>query len=322
MEEMFIGETMRMWRQEFGLTQEEFCDGLCDPATISRIETGKQVPSRNLGKALLERLGLPSDRYYAFLTANEAEAEALRSEIEICIARFHQSSGDEKRQARLDALNHLSQLEAVTDPEDNIGRQYILAMRADLGKEGGPYRLGVKLDMLLEAIRMTVPRFQPETLGSRLYSMDEMAIINQIASTYSEAGEHEKAAGIFNRLLTYVQEHDQDVTRPSRYLSPAALSCARELCLAGHYGEALKTAELGRKTCLDYGYCQSLPGLIAVMAECQYALGEYEQSGELFCQVYHLFKEIGSASGLAKIEEEARKRLGPDFLLKEAPVWR
>ena len=171
--------------------------------------------------------------------------------------------------------------------------------------------------MLLEAIRLTVPHFDIEALDGRLYSIDEAGIISQIAKTYSNGGEHQKAAGIFNQLLTYVQDHYQDVTHPSRYLSPAALNYAQELCLMGCYEDALKIAELGQKACLDYGFCQSLPGLLAVMAECQYAMGEYRQSRELFCQAYYLYKETGNASGLAGVEEEAGKWLGLTFPLQE-----
>lgn len=320
MQELFIGETIRLGRRKSGQTQEQLCDGLCDPATLSRIETGKQAPSRTLVSALLQRLDLPHDRYYAFLSANEAEAEALRTKIDRYTARFYQSLGKEKQQARLEALKHLTRLEAVTEPGDNISGQYIAAMRAVLGREDGAYSFEVKLDMLLEAIRMTVPRFDPETLERRLYSINETKIISQIAEAYSEAGEHEKAAGIFNQLLTYVREHSQDVTHPSRHLSPAALNYSRELCLAGRYEEALDAAELGRKTCLDYGYCQSLPGLLAVIAECRCVMGEYEQGRELYCQAYYLFKETGNASGLASVEEAARKRLGPEFPPKGVPV--
>jgi len=320
MQELFIGETIRLERRKSGQTQEQLCDGLCDPATLSRIETGKQTPSRTLASALLQRLDLPHDRYYAFLSANEAEAEALRTKIDRYTARFYQSLGKEKQQARLEVLKHLTRLEAVTEPGDNINRQYIAAMRAVLGREDGAYSFEVKLYMLLEAIRMTVPRFDPETLERRLYSIDETKIISQIAEAYSEAGEHEKAAGIFNQLLTYVRKHSQDVTHPSRYLSPAALNCSRELCLACRYEEALDVAELGRKTCLDYGYCQSLPGLLAVIAECRCVMGEYEQGRELYSQAYYLFKETGNASGLASVEEAARKRLGPEFPSKGVHV--
>lgn len=312
MQELFIGETIRQKRLELGKTQEQLCTGLCEPSTLSRIETGKQAPSRNITEALLQRLGLPHDRYYTFLTSREAEVDALRTKIDGCAARFRQSLAEEKRQVRMDALEQLDRLDAITEAGDNITKQYILAIRSALGEEHGPYSFEVRLNMLLEAIRLTVPRFDLETLGDRLYSINETGIISQIAETYSDAGQHEKAAGIFSQLLTYVREHYQNVLHPSRHLSPVTLSYARELCLLGRYEEALDAAELGQKLCLDYGYCQALPGLLAVMAECRGAMGDHEQSAALYCQAYYLFKETGNINGLTRVKEAAEKRLGAE----------
>ena len=313
MKEASIDETIRLKRLELGKTQEILCADLYDPATLSRIENGKQAPSRERANKLFGRLGLPVDRYYAVLTASEAEAEDLRMNTGRCIARFQKELGAEKRQARADALEYLDKLEAITEADDNAGRQYLLAMRAILGREDGPYSFETKLGMLLQAVRLTVPRFDLEALDNRLYSIDEVEIIGQIAGTYSDAGQHEKAAGIFNQLLTYLQEHYQNVTKPSRCLSPAILHYARELCLTSRYEEALKTAEWGQRTCLDYGYYRPLPGLLAVMAECRYAMGEYELSRTLYRQACHLFKETGNAHGFACVEAEARKLLGSEF---------
>lgn len=78
MQEIFIGEAIRQRRLALGLTQEELCEGLCEPATLSRIENGRQAPSRSRANALLQRLGLPNDRYYVILTPKEAEADSLR----------------------------------------------------------------------------------------------------------------------------------------------------------------------------------------------------------------------------------------------------
>ena len=64
MQEIFIGEAIRQRRLALGLTQEELGEGLCEPATLSRIENGRQAPSRSRANALLQRLGLPNDRYY------------------------------------------------------------------------------------------------------------------------------------------------------------------------------------------------------------------------------------------------------------------
>lgn len=320
MQKLFIGETIRQKRLELGQTQEMLCEGVCEPSTLSRIENGRQTPSRNIANTLLQRLGLPHDRYYTILTSSEAEADALWTRIRSCAVRFRQATGEERRQARLAALEHLDRLEVVMESGDNIARQYILAMRAVLGGDAGPYGFEAKLHMLLEAIRLTVPRFDPDALDNRLYSMDETEIIAQIAETYSDAGQHEKAAGIFSQLLAYAQEHAQNVIHPARQLSSATLSYARELCLIGRYEKALETAQFGQKTCLDYGHCQALPGLLAVMAECRYAMGEHEQSRALYCQAYYLFKETGHANGLTQVEEAARKRLGSAFPLQEVPV--
>ncbi|GFI53967.1 hypothetical protein IMSAGC022_00572 [Alistipes sp.] len=111
-------------------------------------------------------------------------------------------------------------------------------------------------------------------MDGHTHSLDETEIINQIGAAYSLSGQNEKAAGIFGQLLSYVQGHYEDVTRPSRYLSLISHNYARELCLLGHYEKAIEIAEVGRMSCLKYGYCQFLPGLLAIAAKCWYFLKE------------------------------------------------
>ena len=77
MQEMFLGEAIKKRRLELGLTQEQLCEGICEPITISRLENGKQTPSRNRINALLERLDMPADRYYALLSKNELDIEVV-----------------------------------------------------------------------------------------------------------------------------------------------------------------------------------------------------------------------------------------------------
>lgn len=68
MKNVFLGEYVKQRRLDLGLTQEQLCDGICEPMTLSRLENGKQTPSRNRINALLQRLGLPDDRYFALLS--------------------------------------------------------------------------------------------------------------------------------------------------------------------------------------------------------------------------------------------------------------
>ena len=47
MEQLFIGELIRQRRLELGLKQCELCEGICEPVTMSRLESGKQTPGSN-----------------------------------------------------------------------------------------------------------------------------------------------------------------------------------------------------------------------------------------------------------------------------------
>ena len=82
-----LGDYIRQRRQELNLTQEQVCAGICEPVTLSRFENGRQTPSRTRINAILQRLGLPDDRYYALVTPEELEIEALKKQIVACNAR-------------------------------------------------------------------------------------------------------------------------------------------------------------------------------------------------------------------------------------------
>lgn len=124
MKNVFLGEYVKQRRLDLGLTQEQLCDGICEPMTLSRLENGKQTPSRNRINALLQRLGLPDDRYFALLSKNELEMEALQKEIVACNVTEKVPEGFEK----------LAQFEKLADPDDQIAQQFALRSRVLLGR--------------------------------------------------------------------------------------------------------------------------------------------------------------------------------------------
>ena len=165
--------------------------------TLSRLENGKQTPSRNRINALLQRLGLPDDRYFALLSKNELEMEALQKEIVACNVTEKVPEGFEK----------LAQFEKLADPDDQISQQLALRSRVLLGRLDGRYTPLEQIDLLMQAIQLTVPRFDLESIESFLYTRDEITIINQIGLAYSDAGQNKKAAEIYYQLLKYVRKH-------------------------------------------------------------------------------------------------------------------
>lgn len=58
LEKYFIGEIIRQKRTELGLKQCQLCEGICEPTTMSRIESGKQMPGLNTLKKLIAAIGI------------------------------------------------------------------------------------------------------------------------------------------------------------------------------------------------------------------------------------------------------------------------
>ena len=296
MREIPIGAYIRQNREDQGLTQRQLCEGICEPATISRIENGQQTPCRSRLSALLQRLGLPDDRYFALLSPNEIEISSLQAEIVSCGVHGRRERG----------LELIARLESIMEADDHITRQFILRSRVLLGD----YGFEEQLDILLEAIRLTVPRFTLEELESFLYSFDEIKIINQIGNTYAEAEQHKKAIDVYSRLLRYVQKHNSNITQSTGQLVLVAYNYARELDVCGLYRDAIEIAELCRQTCVKYAHYQLLPGTLHIMAECYHFLGDDDKSRDLYLQAYAIYKAIGNERDLRFLEKDVREQLG------------
>lgn len=313
MQQMFLGEAIKKRRLELELTQEQLCEGICEPITISRLENGKQTPSRNRINALLERLDMPADRYYALLSKNELDIDALQKEITSYNIRFRKASSNEKPKIRELALQAHKELEAIIDDDDTLSRQFILRSRVLLGTENGDYSLEEKISMLTEAIRVTSPRFDIDDIGRGLYTTDEIKIINQLASAYSIAGESMDAINILSQLHKYIRKHFLNIPLTRAHLNMVLLNYARELDLIGQFQKAIEIAEEGQKICLDYGHYLSLPGLLAIQAECNHFIGHDQKSMDLYYQAYYLMKVIGNKSDLQILRESAMRDLNLVF---------
>ena len=300
MKNVFLGEYIKQRRLDLGLTQEQLCEGICEPMTLSRLENGKQTPSRNRINALLQRLGLPDDRYFALLSKNELETEALQKEIVACNVTEKVSEGFEK----------LAQFEKLTDPDDPIAQQFILRSREVLGCLDRRYTPQERIDLLMQAIRLTVPRFELDQIEQFLYSRDELKIINQIGIAYSDEGQHEKAAEIYAQLLRYMRKHFQETITSIGVLPMILYNYARVLDLCGRYKEGAELAQECRKACIQYGHYRFLPSCLEIEAECRHFMGDDKNSRELYHQSYYLCKVIDYQVGLKIIKKEAKEYLG------------
>ena len=313
MREIFLGEVIRQRRQELGLTQEEVCEGICEPMTISRFENGRQTPSRNRVRALLQRLGLPDDRFYGLLSAKELEISRLEKEIVSCNVRFERAEGEEKKAARAEALSKLQALEQVIDGDDTLSQQLILRSRYLLGTEQGRYNFETGMDLLLEAMRLTKPRFDLRQIEKGLYTEQEVKLLNNMALCYSRAGKHVEALDILRQLLRYLQTEWEKIPPHRAHIPLVAYNYARELVLVKRFQEAIEIAEYGREMSVKYGNYLQLPGFLAFLAESYYNQGKLDESIELYRQSYYLYKAICDDANCRIVQEDAKHFLNLDL---------
>lgn len=310
MKEVFLGEVIRQRRLELGLTQEELCEGICEPMTISRFENGRQTPSRNRIKALLQRLGLPDDRFFGLLSAKEMQISNIEKEITSCHVRFARATPEEKNIIREETFAKHRELEGVIDKDDTLSRQLILRSKYLLGTENGPYSLDEGLSLLLKAMHLTSPKFDLDQIGRGLYTENEIKLINNMANCYIRAGRHYDAIDVLKPLLHYLQTHMKNIPPNRAQIPMVAFNYARELEIVKRFDDAIEIAEYARRICIDYGVYTSLSGVLMILAKCHYHLGNHEKSAELYRQAYYLFKIIEDEHNLAIIKVEAKEFLG------------
>lgn len=310
MKEIFLGEVIRQRRLELGLTQEELCEGICEPMTISRFENGKQTPSRNRIRAILQRLGLPDDRFYGLLSEKELELSHLEKEIVSCHVRFERAEPSKKEMIRQETLNVHRQMEAVMDKDDVLTRQLILRSRYLMGTETGRYGYEEGMAMLLSAMRLTSPKFDLTRIEQGLYTENEVKLINNMAQCCLRDERHQEAIDILGPLLHYLKTHWRKIPPNRAQIPLVSFNYARELEIVGRFDDAMEVLEYARRICIDYGVYTSLSGILMLQAECHYHQGRPKESEELYRQAYYLFKVIEDEDNLAILRTEVKDFLG------------
>lgn len=287
--EVTIGELIKKKRKSLGLTQAKTCEGICEPETFSRIENNKQTPSRSMLNALLQRLDISDDRFYAAITLEEVEINKLCKEITAYNVKYEQTTGNEKNRIRNALIEKHRQLRSIIEGDDNISEQFIVRSEILIG-EFDPEE---KITKLVTAMRLTHPSFELSSIKKGIYSFDEIKIINQIAVAYSDLGKSEDAIKIWEDLLKNQNDRYENIVPSKTQKDLILYGLSRELLIEGKYNETKHYAEEGRLLSISYGIYQHLPGFLIILAECEYQLGNKDISKELFDDAYHLCKVIG-----------------------------
>ena len=244
------GDIIRIRRQELKFSQEELAFGLCNHATLSRIESGNQDPSRSVFEAIMQRLGLSRSRYNIFADGKELNIYNLRYEIDCELATFNYHA----------AKGLLTQLEFLVTPKDKANWQYVLFIQALMNRERDDYE--AELIAHEQALAITQPCFFEKEPARLLLTLTECGLLKSMARCLHHLGDTAHAIEIIQKLIVYMEYRFVDPFEMTTTLIELYENVSKYKGLSGDYSGSVHDANMGIELCKKYGRLHDLPHLL------------------------------------------------------------
>lgn len=289
-----IGLFIKKKREEQHIRQEDLCRGICDKSTLSRIERGKQEPSSGILGVLLQRLGINEDQLAVLLGPKDFEISDLQKEI----------IGLNSQKEYEKAAEKIRRLEQLVEPTDKITQQFILRCKA---LAYFPEDYPASRDLLLQALSLTLPDFDFDRISDYLLGIEEIKILNQLANSYSEAGDRRFAIHIYRQLFEDSRKQLLNTEAKVSLVIMLSYNYSRLLGLERRYEEEIEVATIGQQACIQYNKTRGLGGLLLNIAYAQHGLGLDNESKSNLIDAYfayRLMKDDGSCTIIQKYAKE------------------
>lgn len=187
-----------------GFTQEELSENICEPESLSRIETGKRTPSQKTYEAIAERLSLPEERYFSAIETDDFEVLDRRWELE----KMSMQRNWKEVEAQLEWLMGKLDLSVA----QNL--QYVEEIRYILEKGRGEITVEKRFNRLINILAKTIldvpdnmdVKNWPSQFWKRILSEREMSILLKVADAIWDSGHKEEAILLLKNMLKYYEE--------------------------------------------------------------------------------------------------------------------
>lgn len=299
-----LGEAIQQRRKALRISQKRLCKGICTQSTLCKVEHGLLSLSTERLDALLQRLDMPSKQYYVLLSKQDYDIQDLKRKVAICNANG----------AFSEALKLLNQIEKLVDSKETLIHQFILRSKAIAGKqtEAGvvvAYSPQDRMELLEEAIRVTIPDFQIETIGSELLCFEEVKTIMNLANTYDTIGDYKTELEIYERLYPYVKGSYKEIEESAAVIPLLAYNYSRELGRMNRFQESVQISEEGYEYCIKYGDISLLGALLLNIAICRSKYDNMFSERNALIQVYYILKSLEQSEYANLLKSYAEEEL-------------
>ena len=297
-----IGNVIKRLRKQRGMTQEELAGLLMNRATLSKIESGSSIPSKRVLRLLLEKLCFDSTNVSAFFLSDEdVKYQRLMDDIDSRLA-YGKYEEAEKLIAVLE-----NDIEFM---KSNFNAQYIQISKALIQYHEAD-DIMIFLDLLIDAIKITIPTFAIDKISEYFLSKQEITIINKIAKCYRDNEQLDVSISILTALKeNFDNKKYLDKDFKGKYYSFILNSLAFYLSHAEKHNEAIEICDKGIEVCRSTGYLFRLPHFIFDKAVSLYALDSKEEAERLMKMAYNGFLMYDQSKSALEAKEFALEKFG------------
>lgn len=250
-----LGDIICMTRKSLSITQEKLSEGICSVETLSRVENGKQNPSRDTYELLMERMGRSRERSYSMMSILDYDILEKMKLFEDCINLYDYNRAEI-------ILNEIKETLINT----NLNRQYL--MRAETVINFRLKRISAVefLDKLEEAILMTIPQYGKISLAGWPLTYYEAILMLNISSAYAQNKNYKKAIEILEEANNVMKQSYMDKKQREILQATYYSNLSKWYGLIEKYERAIEVAKDGIRICKKYRLGHVLPNLLYSIA--------------------------------------------------------
>lgn len=214
----YLGEAFLQLREEYKISQEKLCNGLCSVATLSRIELGEREPDYLLFDALLTRLGKDSQKFDLILEEQDRELLIQRNDMEYLFYKKRWEELEEK-------VREYSDFKGISE---HLQRQYRSLWEGRLLYEKQRYEEAIEVYQAgLNETKCTINFWDNQVEGRT--SRNELRLLCFIGQAVKEIEEwsFQKKEQYLRGLLSYIQVQCTDKRYGLPYETMAEYSLAK-----------------------------------------------------------------------------------------------
>lgn len=278
-----VGNLIRELRTARGLSQEKLSEGICSPQTLSRAESGTTILTYPHLTAIMQKLGASINDYFDyFMSAQEYDLYKKRNEVNALL--------DKRKFAEVEL--RLKEMSEDVPFQKGLNRQFYLSSLVSYKL----YMAGDTLtrecfksimNLLQEAIQITINKFDVDKIREYLLTLEEMKIINRIALAYIFTGDIDMGIKLLYELKFNMEVLYKDHYEKMELYTMVLYNLSIYLGKQDRHVESIDICDFGIKVCRETKVLSVLPFLIFNKAFAYYEIGQKEICLPLLKQAYY-----------------------------------